>query len=253
MNISYKIPESKKDITIKQYIEISKLYKQADENEMQITENQIIAICLGIDVWFVSQLPIEDYKLASDNIAKALKEESIMPLTFNLNGVRYGFIPDMENITIGEYSALDGLMKNADENVNEILNVLYRPITKEILYPRQRSRFVSWFNNGVAEDKYCKDKQGKYLVERYDSGKHNTDFSESPCNIYESSLLFFYTLGKQLLSATVKYTREELETNEARILEESGVGITLLKSTLLQNELELRTSTKKLQIVYCMP
>ncbi len=255
MNLSYKIPESKKDITVKQYIEISKLYKQATDNETEVSEDDIISICLGIPVKYISQLPIEEYKLASDNIANALKEESVMPLTFSLNGVKCGFIPDMENITIGEYSALDNLMKDADENANKILNVLYRPITREEFYTKWYAMEKSGFKYGKKDElkigeRHYTDKRGKYLIEAYDSKRHNTDFNDASCNIYEGSLLFFYSLGNDLLNATVKYTREELEKKEAEDSGRSGDGIRPLILTLQQHEFLLMKSNTELQMKY---
>ena len=253
MNLSYKIPESKKDITVQQYLAITKLHKDAEENEVEINEHELVSICLNIPVELVSKLPLKEYTQASELIAKALKEEAKMYLTFKHNGVKYGFIPDFENITIGEYSTLDDLMKNAEENAYKILNVLYRPMVKEILYPRQRSRFTSWFKDGESEDKYSKGRQGKYLVEAYDSSKHKTDFKDVPCEIYESSLLFFYSLGNELVNATLKYTRVEVEAmKEAQDSGENGDGIRRLIHTLYQQEKTLTKSTKKLQIRYCL-
>ena len=249
MILSYKIPESKKDITVKQFLAISKLYKDADKNEVEVNEDDLISICLDIPKSLVKQLPVDEYRQASESIAKALKEESKMYLTFDLNGVKYGFIPDLENITIGEYSTLDQLMKDADANAYDILNVLYRPMVREILYPRQRSRLFSWFKNGKAKDKYSKGKIGRYLVEAYDNEIHKSNFESLPCEIYESSLIFFYALGKELVSATAKYTREELEKKEVDS-GKSGDGIRRLIRTLQQNELEWMKYTKNLSIKY---
>ena len=41
MNLTYTIPESKKDITVKQYLLISKLYKDAEENETEVNEKDV--------------------------------------------------------------------------------------------------------------------------------------------------------------------------------------------------------------------
>ena len=63
MNLSYKIPESKKDITVKQYLAVTKLYKDAELQEIEVDEDELIAICLGIPKLFVSKLPLEEYHL----------------------------------------------------------------------------------------------------------------------------------------------------------------------------------------------
>lgn len=236
MNITYKIPESKSDITVKQYIQIANLYKQAEENEVEVNEHHLISICLGVSVDVVSKLPITEYNLASENIAKALKEEVVMPLTFNLNGITYGFIPDIEDITIGEYSTLDTLMKDANKNACEILNVLYRPIVKEKVY----------------KSLFSKRENKRYTIKPYNPNKDVSVFEYLPCSVFESSLLFFYSLGNDLLNATLKYTREELEKKEVEDSGRNGDGIRRLIHTLQQQELTLMTSTKKLQIRYSL-
>ena len=256
MNLSYKIPESKRDITVYQFIAIEKLKDFARENDTNINNDELLSACLSIPLEYVSKLPKADYDEALEGVRKALKDESKMYLTFDYNGVKYGFIPDLENITIGEYSALEKLMVKADENANEILNVLYRPITKEKFYTRFVARAKHDIKHGKEDrlkrgEKYCKEKQGKYLVEAWDAERHNTDFSGLTCEILESSLVFFYSLGNALLVSILKYTAEAVEgMKEAQDLGKNGDGIRRLIHTLRQKELIPTTYTKKLQVKY---
>ena len=46
---------------------------------------------------------------------------------FNLKGVQYGFIPDLDEISFGEYIDLDTYLGDW-ENIHTAMNVLYRPI-----------------------------------------------------------------------------------------------------------------------------
>jgi hypothetical protein len=237
MNLTYTIPESKKDISVKQYLQISKLYKDAEETETEVNEKELIALCLKIPVALVDKLPFEHYNQAIKVISDALNRESTLHLTFGLNGIKYGFINDIENMTAGEYGALDELVKDTDKNAYKILNVLYRPLIKEKFYK-------SWFNR--------KKKRGRYLIQPFDASNDITVFENAPFEIYESALVFFYNLGKELVSATQNYMSqaEQKQAIEMQTLQGNGVGFKHLIHTLAQSELELKKSNIKLSTKY---
>ena len=46
---------------------------------------------------------------------------------FSLNGIEYGFIPELDEISFGEYIDLDTYLGDW-ENIHTAMNVLYRPI-----------------------------------------------------------------------------------------------------------------------------
>ena len=48
MNLTYTIPETKKDITVERFLSISRLYKLAEERESEVTEIQLLSECLNI-------------------------------------------------------------------------------------------------------------------------------------------------------------------------------------------------------------
>ena len=43
----------------------------------------------------------------------------------------YGFIPNLSEITMGEYIDIEGHCKEAHNNLHKIMSILYRPIVKE--------------------------------------------------------------------------------------------------------------------------
>ena len=112
---------------------------------------------------------------------------------FELDGVKYGFA-SMQNITLGEYVDLERLAKQPQDNIEEIMAILYRPIVKD------RFKGIKWaFKNtykialGEAENlfKY-------YKIEEYDSSKRaeNADkLSVLPASICLGALSFFLVVG----------------------------------------------------------
>ena len=230
MILEYTIPESKKDISLKRYLKVIKIYKDADKRGEEPSESEVVSACLGIRKDLVSKIPFDEYREIIEGITKTLASESILHLTFKLNGVKYGFINDLENMTAGEYAHLDQFLKDADNNAFRIINVLYRPIKKEKVYKRI-------FSNK-------KDK--KYLIEPYDQDRDVSIFENAPYEIYESALVFFYNLSKQLVNATQKFMKEEEVQTMIKQLgsQQNGDGIRHLTHTLQQSVLDL----KKLEI-----
>ena len=235
MELTYSLPQSKKDITVAKYLEVSKLYKQAELNETTIDENKLLSVVLDLPQNLLTKLPLDDYREALQCVAECLNANSVMHLTFELNGVKYGFIPNLEEITAGEYSAIDTYLKDADNNAYKLLNVLYRPITKEKFY------------KGL----FSKKKDGKYTIKPYNPNDDVSVFKDAPYEIYESALVFFYNLGKDLAKCTLKYLREEeQQTKEQQTLVKNGDGIKHLTHTLSQSVLELTKFNTKLSIKY---
>ena len=233
MELKYSLPQSKKDITLKTYLAVSKLYKEAELNETTIDETKLLSVVLGLPQDLISQLPIDNYKEALQCVAECLNADSVMHLTFELGGIKYGFIPNLEEITAGEYSALDTYLKDADANAYRLLSVLYRPIVKE--------KFYNIF----------KKKDGKYNIEPFTPETDVRIFEDAPYEIYESALVFFYNLGKDLANATLKSLREEEHLMQGVPTSgESGDGIKHLTRTLQQSVSELTKFNTSLSIKY---
>jgi hypothetical protein len=140
-----------------------------------------------------SYTPVE-LKLVYEAVLKSLNElePSFYPI-FELDGVLYGF-RSMTSLTLGEYVDLERLAKQPQDNIEEIMAILYRPIVKE------RFAGIKWaFKNkhkvalGEAENlfKY-------YQVEEYDSSKRgdNADkLSVIPASLALGALSFFLVVG----------------------------------------------------------
>lgn len=234
MKLTYKIPENKDDITLEQYLKIQNLYKVAEENEIEVNEKELVGICLGLKTELVYKLPKSEYDLAVENIAKALKDEPVLKMRFNYRGYEFGFIPDLENITAGEFSALDQFLKDSNKHAYNIVNVLYRRVKEE-------KKYFNWWSKKEVK---------KYLIEPYNSDVDVSFFKDVPYSVYESALVFFYNLGNDLQNATLNYIQEIQETTEAETLERSGDGIKHLTHILKQQEFQSTKYTRNLQVRY---
>ena len=104
------------------------------------------------------------------DIVKALNTEVEFSNMFTLNGIEYGFIPNLDSITHGEWVDLIEYEGNID-TMNKLMAVLFRPVTK-------------------------KDKLGNYSIEPYNGTKERADaFKVMPLNIVNGALVFFLNLS----------------------------------------------------------
>ena len=102
---------------------------------------------------------------------------------FTLNGTQYGFIPDLDEMSLGEYVDLDG---NASDwqKMHIAMNVLYRPIVTS--------------------------RAGKYNIEEY-TADDSEKMKAMPLGAAIGSLFFFYNLGIELSRHTILYSNNQAE------------------------------------------
>ena len=137
-----------------------------------------------------------------------------------MGGVEYGFIPNLEEISFGEYVDLDSFLPS-EQDLHRAMNVLYRPIVNK--------------------------KAGKYSIAEYDIDTKDI-MKQIKLDAVLSSIFFFQSLGLELLNVTSNYLQEELEKQPQfqQDLEKSGDGIQaslpLLKEILKDLKISLPLS-----------
>ena len=126
-------------------------------------------------------------------------EPSFFPV-FELDGVLYGY-SSMSKMTLGEYVDLERLAKNPVENLEEIMAILYRPITKH-KFGGMKWAFKNKFkvSQGDAENlfKY-------YTLKEYNSDErldNANKLSVLPASMCLGALSFFLVLGATSLINT---------------------------------------------------
>jgi hypothetical protein len=172
-----RFPTKLEDITIEDFLYIELLKKQYN-NENKLYNEIIKYYNNGKD------LPNKEAELNILKIVNILNEEPKFTQTFKLNGVEYGFIPNLDNITTGEYIDLDEYQKQEDK-IHNIMAILYRPI-----------------NNKMNK---------LYTIEEYEgSSKYSEIMKKAPISIYLGAMVFFYDLSKILLNDLITSTKKEI-------------------------------------------
>ena len=186
----------KVQINIPEYLSISdwKYFtslEHLDDSEKMIT---LISKMGGVDIEEVRKYtPIALQQVYSTLLSSFEDLQPQFHPIFELDNVLYGF-KSITSMTTGEYIDLERLCKQPQENLEEIMAILYRPIVKN------RFKGIKWaFKStykvalGEAENlfKY-------YEVEDYDNSKREENsqtLSNIPASIGLGALSFFLVLG----------------------------------------------------------
>ena len=198
MKIEINVPTNLNEITLEQY---QKFLKIAENNpEGNFLNAKMIEIFCGIPLSDSYKLKMSSVTAIIDILSELLASKPNHVERFTMNGVEYGFIPDLDDMSLGEYIDLDN---NASkwEQMHFAMNVLYRPIKTS--------------------------KVGKYNIEDYDV-KNPEAMKDMPLGAAIGSLFFFYNLGMELSKHTILYSNNqaEMETIQGQLNSEAnGDGI----------------------------
>lgn len=210
MKVKLSIPNTLNEITLGQYQEFSKL----DLKKEAEVQSKMIEIFCKVPKEVVRSMKASDITEICTIINAMFDVEHILINRFELNGVEYGFIPDLENISFGEYVDLDTFM-GEDENLHRAMNVLYRPIDL---------------------------KQGqRYTLKEYDPDT-NEQAKDYPLNACFGAMIFFYNLGKDLSTAILNSSSKQNEESLVQYLASQPNGVGTIQS--MQSLTEILQSLK---------
>lgn len=219
MNVTINIPTSLNDVTLQRYQKFIKTAEQSTDEEL-ISYKMIECFC-NISLEQVSQMKFTDLLDLVDRFTKILDEKADLKRTFILNGVEFGFIPNLEKIKTCEYIDIETNIASW-ETMHKAMAVLYRPIKE-------------------------KDKD-RYIIEEYISSTTYADVMKfAPMDVVMGANVFFCNLGTELLDALVDYLEKQtkkMKTNLASGVSsiENGDGTDIFMESLremLQNSMKL--------------
>ena len=206
MKLEINVPDSLNEITLGQYQKFLRI-EQTDE---QFVAQKMLEIFCGVKLTEAMSMRIKDVRAIISHLDELLSQQPQLVKKFSLKGQEYGFIPNLEDMSFGEYIDLDTFLGDW-KNMHKAMSVLYRPI----------------------KDKYGE----RYNIVPYDvvDAEHLRDM---PLDAVISSLLFFYRLGMDLSRLMTDFLEQEEESRIVQYLnsDKNGVGINqyinLLKGTL---------------------
>ena len=178
MELKVNVPTTLSEITLEQYQRFVKL-----EGDEEFLTHKMLEIFCGLPLADLPNVRVKDVSNVTSHIYKMLNEKPKLKPTFTIGKQEFGFIPEIDNITYGEFIDLDTYIQDI-QNLHNTMAVLYRPITKQ-----------------VGE---------RYLIEPYESAsKYAELMKQAPMDVVMAASLFFYRLGNELLQATLSYLEKE--------------------------------------------
>lgn len=200
-SIKITLPEDISDITLEQSQKYLSIVRREDISEFDKTK-RIVVLFTGLKRRDVELMDVGDYDTIVKQINKALDLDVEFENRFTLNGVEYGMIPKLDEISAGEYIDLSSY-GTSPETLHKVMAILFRPV--------------------ILSDAF-----GNYEIESYTA---NSDYAEAmkqaPMNIVNGMLVFFCLLSSELQIHTLKYiasVQEALKLKQA-LTSKSGDGI----------------------------
>jgi hypothetical protein len=175
MKIEIDIPSNLSEISLDRYQKYMLTLNNSDDKEFVF--QKMIEIFCGLELKEVVKMKASTVIELVQHFNKIFNEKTKFKHRFKLNGVEFGFIPDLDEISWGEYIDIEANIGDF-QNIHKALAVMYRPIVKDV--------------------------KGKYEIEPY---KGDLSYSEvlkyAPLDVVLPASVFFWTLGIELIGSTL--------------------------------------------------
>lgn len=211
MKLELTIPTHLNEIKLLQYQKFLKIAKENEDSEF--LHQKMVQIFCGIELKEVANIKRKDVTSITNNLGSLFNKNHKFIERFKIGGTEFGFIPNLDDMTQGEYVDLDTYITNWDE-MHKAMAVLFRPIINKM--------------------------GDRYQIEDYQGSKSYSELMRhAPLDVVLGAVVFFYHLGNELLKSTLTYLEENQTITDLvnkHNSENVGDGITLsmlsLKETL---------------------
>ena len=204
MKIDIIVPEGLFDITLEQY---QKFLQVNSEDELFLAQKCVEIFC-NVPLIIVSKMSYKDVKNFANRVLSYFQDKPQLRKIHTIDDVEFGFIPNLEEISLGEYVDIDETI-NDWQKIHTTMAVLYRPIKSK--------------------------RKGKYNIEEYE-GTSDTEnqMKRLTMDVVLGALFFFYHLGIELSIALTPFLQqmENTTSRQVQTSEGSGDGIALSITSL---------------------
>ncbi len=199
MKATITIPDNINEISLGQY----QRYLTVTEGiEGEFLAQRTVEVFCGIPFSNVILMSHKDVKEISQDMVELVNKDVEFQHRFKIQSQEFGFMPDMEEMTSGEFADLCAYI-GKPEDMHKAMAVMFRPIT-----------------NRVGD---------KYDIYPYNGSKEFGDLMKfMPLGIALGAMVFFYNLAKELANATHLSILQEMEkeiSQDKQISQKDGDSI----------------------------
>jgi hypothetical protein len=198
----FKLINKWEDVTIETYSKLMTFTNGTKSSEALATLTELS----NIPKELLNQLELKHIVLMLEKLSHLQsQEDTTLKNIIEINGVEYGFMPDLDSISLGMYADIETFIKNGiDKNLPELMAVLYSPIKLK--------------------------KNDIYIIEPYDGDirLRAEEMKQMSATQVHSALVFFYHFGSVLLTTLQLSLIEVLQGMKTQLqvnpLPTNGVG-----------------------------
>lgn len=203
MKVSINVPDSLREINLEQYQKFEKI-DNVDNKNTNFILHKLVEIFCDLNLKDIIKIKWTSVSKIANSINGLFEKDHKLIKTFKLNDKEYGFIPSLDDMTLGEYIDLDNSVSDWQQ-MHRAMAVLFRPVTYK--------------------------KGDTYLIQDYEVTDAN-EYKDMPLDVVLGSLFFFYNLRNELLHTTQSYlklemSKKELTIQEREVLQRNMDGINL--------------------------
>ena len=197
MPIKINIPSSLNEITLRQYKQFLDIQKENKDD--RFLNAKMIQVFCKVNLEQVMLLKLSDSESIVKIISDMFEQKPALVKKFKIGKTEYGFHPELDAMTLGEYIDLDTFISDWD-NMEKAMNVLYRPVLVSV--------------------------KERYSIEDYNIDTAS-DMLDMPMDAVMSAVFFLWNLGIELSTVMTN----SLDNQETELLtqylnsQKNGVGI----------------------------
>jgi len=209
MELKVNVPSRMEEITLEQY---QRFLKECEDESLKedVIALKMLEIFCGVPPAKTYTYKMSDVYKICDQINKALNEKPPLMCRWKFDKMEFGFIPQLDDMTFGEYVDVDSYIVDW-ENMHKAMAVLYRPVVQSF--------------------------KGSYEIENYKGDTYWQVMLKMPLSLVMGSMLFFWTLEKEL----VEVMKSSLSQEQKQIYQEKLTSMLNMDGITLSGDLQKKT------------
>jgi len=225
MKVTFEVPATIYDLELGRYQEFENII--SSNKDLEGMDNfltmKMVSIFCNFPLQNLEKIPVKDYEKVVSHLNSLFKDKGKFKEIIEIDGIKFGFIPKLDDLTLGEYVDIDNYIKEV-KHYHKLMAVLYRPIIAKI--------------------------GNSYVIEPYEgSEKYAETMRKASVGHTMGALLFFWSLTAELLTATKNYLAEEskktsMENGQPLLGNLAGISQSTISA--LEMSLELMQSQNNL-------
>ena len=182
MRLEINIPTSIAEIPLSAYQKFVNVSQNSDNEDFLM--EQMVQCFTGLELKSIAKMRMTDLTELIISLTKTLEAEGKFQQRFKIKDLEFGFIPNLEEISFGEYVDLEKYLQDVS-TFHKAMAVMYRPIKETF--------------------------KDRYSVYDYKGSDEYSDLMKfAPLQIVKGANIFFWTLEKDLLKATLTFLEKEM-------------------------------------------